>query len=151
LCRTRHQIYSDMAQVDENSVYVLSNSLIGFNNALASTSANDSILIMSRRIDAGQSWYFRKTSTLGYYRLHTKQKGDSAALDVFNYNGKNSICLHMYPVQDNTGQHWRFTKQDDGSLRINNLFTGPDIFLDVANDTFKPRLAAKYGPGQSCM
>jgi hypothetical protein len=140
-----------MAGFDENSIYSLSNSLIRLNNALAYISANYSVLVMSRRIDGSQSWYFRKTFTLGYHRLHTKQKGNSAALDVFNYNGKNSIDLHMYPGQDNIGQHWCFTKQDDASVRINNLSTGPDVFLGVANDIFEPTASAKDGSRQPCM
>jgi hypothetical protein len=139
-----------MADIKAGTKYVLTNSLIGPTNALASTSANDSVIVVPSKSDGSQSWYFLETSTSGYYRLHTEQKGDFAALDVLNYNGKNSLDLHMYAVQENTGQHWRVNKQDDGSVKINNQFTGSDIYLDVVKDTLQPTLAAKDGPGQRC-
>jgi hypothetical protein len=139
-----------MAEFKSGTRYVLTNSLIGSKNALGSTLANDSIVVAPSTIDGSQSWYFLETSSTGYYRLHTEQKGDFAALDVFNYNGKNTIDLHMYSVQDNTGQQWRMNKQDDGSVKINNQFTGSDIYLDVIEKTLQPTLAAKDGPGQRC-
>lgn len=140
-----------MAELQVNARYVLTNPLIGPTNALASTSANDTVVVGPTNSDGSQSWYFLETSTSGYYRLHTEQKGDYVALDVFNYNGKNTIDLHMYSVQENTGQHWHLDKQDDGSVKISNLFTGSDIYLDVIQDTLQPTLAAKDGPGQRCM
>ncbi|KAH8727126.1 hypothetical protein GQ44DRAFT_825224 [Phaeosphaeriaceae sp. PMI808] len=130
-----------MADIKPGAKYILTNSLIGPKNGLASTSANDSVVIGPSNPDGSQEWYFRETSTSGYYRFYTQQKGDSVALDVFNY-------LHMYFVQENTGQRWRFNKQGDGSFRINNQFTGPDMYLDVVKDTLQPTLAANDGPGQ---
>jgi hypothetical protein len=91
---------------------------------------------------------FLQTNTTGYYRLHTDQKEDFAALDVYAYNGKNTIDLHMFAAHDATGQYWRFNKQDDGSFRINNQYTGPDIYVDVVKDSLQPTLAARDGPGQ---
>ncbi|KAF2026789.1 carbohydrate-binding module family 13 protein, partial [Setomelanomma holmii] len=138
-----------MADIKTDAKYVLSNALIGSTHALASTSTNDSVVVVqSSESDASQSWYFVETSTSGYYRLHTQQKGDYAALDVYNYNGKNSIDLHLYAIGENTGQYWNLNKQDDGSVKISNQFTGPDIYLDVVKDTLQPTLAAKDGPGQ---
>jgi hypothetical protein len=124
-----------MADVKPGTKYILTNFLMGPTNTLASTSANDSVIVVPSKSDGSQAWYFLATSTLGYYRLDTEQKGNFTALDVFNYNGKNTIDLHVYSVQDNTGQYWRLNKQDDGSVKINNQFTGPDILLDVIKDT----------------
>jgi hypothetical protein len=137
-----------MADVKSGSKYVLTNPLIGSSKALASTSFNDSVLVVPTNPDGSQSWYFVETSTSGYYRLHTEQKGDFAALDVFSYNGKNTIDLHMFAVQEKTGQYWQLSKQGDGSFKINNQYTGPDIYLDVVKDTLQPTLAARDGPGQ---
>jgi hypothetical protein len=139
-----------MADVQKGAKYILTNSLIGSTKGLASISANDSVVVVSLDSNGSQSWYFLETTTSGYYRLHTQQKGDFAALDVYNYNGKNSLELHMFAVQENTGQFWRLNQQNDGSVKINNQFTGPDIYLDIVPDTLQPTLAAKDGPGQRC-
>jgi hypothetical protein len=139
-----------MAELKVGAKFVLTNPLIGSTNALGSTPANDSVIVGPRQSDGSQTWYLVETTTSGYFGLHTNQKGDFAALDVLNYNGRNSLDLHMYAVQDNTGQKWRLNKQDDGSVKINNLFTGSDIYLDVVRDTLQPTLAAKDGPGQRC-
>jgi hypothetical protein len=140
-----------MVDIQAETDYILTNSLIGSTKGLASTSANDSVVVAPLDSDSSQSWYFVETSTSGYYRLHTQEKGDFAALDVYNYNGKNSLDLHMFSVHEATGQYWYLNKQDDGSVKIHNNFTGPDIYLDVARDTLQPTLAAKDGPGQRCM
>jgi hypothetical protein len=137
-----------MADIKAGAKYVLTNSLIGSNNALASTSANDSVVVVPSTSDGSQNWYFLESPVSGYWRLHTEQKGDFAALDVFSYNGRNTIDLHMYSVQANTGQYWHINKQDDGSVKINNQYTGSDIYLDVVKDTLQPTLAARDGPGQ---
>ncbi|KAH7085514.1 hypothetical protein BKA63DRAFT_598157 [Paraphoma chrysanthemicola] len=139
-----------MAEIRSGARYVLTNSLIGSDKALASTSMNDSVVVTSSSsTDASQSWYFQEIpSTAGYYRLHTGQKGDYFALDVLNYNGKNSIDLHLYSVQENTGQYWQVKKQEDGSHKINNKYTGSDMYLDIVKDTLQPTMAAKDGPGQ---
>ncbi|KAF1843890.1 carbohydrate-binding module family 13 protein [Cucurbitaria berberidis CBS 394.84] len=136
-----------MVNVDTAAQYVLTNSVLGSSKGLASTSMNDSLVVVPSSSSDAQSWYFIHTDNADYYRLHTRQKGDFSALDVFNYNGKNSIDVHFYAVQDNTGQHWRLTEQDDGSVKINNQFTGPDIYLDVVKDTLQPTLAARDSPG----
>jgi len=140
-----------MADIKSGAKYVLTNSLIGATNALSSTSANDSVVVVPSNSDGSQNWYFLESPAAGYYRLHTEQKGDFAALDVYSYNGRNTIDLHMYSVQANTGQYWRLNKQDDGSVKINNQYTGSDIYLDVVKDTLQPTLAARDGPGQRWM
>jgi hypothetical protein len=137
-----------MADIKAGAKYVLTNSLIGTTNALASTSANDSVVVVPSTSDGSQNWYFLESPAAGYFRLHTEQKGDYAALDVFSYNGRNTIDLHMYSVQANTGQYWRINPQDDGSVKINNQYTGSDIYLYVVKDTLQPTLAARDGPGQ---
>ncbi|KAJ4365712.1 hypothetical protein N0V83_008332 [Neocucurbitaria cava] len=136
-----------MANIDTTVHYVLTNSVLGNSNALASTSMNDSLLVEPSSSNDAQSWYFIQTDSEDYYRLHTQQKGDFSALDVFNYNGKNSIDLHFYAVQDNTGQYWNLAEQDDGSVKINNQYTGPDMYLDIVADTLQPTLAARDSPG----
>ncbi|CAO2656252.1 Nn.00g050550.m01.CDS01 [Neocucurbitaria sp. VM-36] len=136
-----------MADIDTTAQYVLTNSVLGTSNALASTSMNDSLIVEPSSSGGAQSWYFIQTDNKDYYRLHTQQKGDFSALDVFNYNGKNSIDLHFYAVQENTGQYWHLTEQDDGSVKINNQFTGPDMYLDIVEDTLQPTLAARDSPG----
>jgi hypothetical protein len=138
-----------MTDMKSGAKYALTNALIGPLSALASTSMNDSVIVVpTTTSDGSQSWYFLETNTTGYYRLHTDQKGDFAALDVYAYNGKNTIDLHMFAVHDATGQYWRLNKQDDGSVRINNKYTGPDIYLDIVKHTLQPTLAARDGPGQ---
>jgi hypothetical protein len=140
----------NMIEIQAETKYILTNSLIGSTKGLASTSVNDSVVVVPLDSNDSQSWYFLETPTKGYYRLHTQQKGDFAALDVYNYNGKNTIDLHMFAVHEATGQYWYLNNQDDGSVKINNQFTGPDMYLDIVRDTLQPTLAAKDGPGQRC-
>ncbi|KAF2827325.1 hypothetical protein CC86DRAFT_455014 [Ophiobolus disseminans] len=135
-----------MTEFQAGKRYILTNSLIGSTNALATTSANDTVIVIPSKTDISQKWYFVETSKSGYYRLHTEQKGDFAALDVVRWT--DALELHMYSVQDNTGQLWRLNKQDDGSYKINNQFTGSDLYLDIVKDTLQPTLAARDGPGQ---
>ncbi|OAL46070.1 hypothetical protein IQ07DRAFT_590840 [Pyrenochaeta sp. DS3sAY3a] len=135
-----------MAEIDTLAKYVLTNSVLG-SNALASTSMNDSVVVVPTTSDSAQLWYFVQTDDAEYYRLHTEQKGEFSALDVFNYNGKNVIDLHFYAVQAMTGQHWRPNLQDDGTVKISNQFTGPDMYLDIEEETLKPTLAARDSPG----
>jgi hypothetical protein len=139
-----------MVEIQAGAKYILTNSLIGSTKGLASTSTNDSVVVVPLDSNDSQSWYFLETNTPSYYRLYTQQKGDFAALDVYNYNGKNTIDLHMFAVHEATGQYWYLNNQDDGSVKISNQFTGPDMYLDIVRNTLQPTLAAKDGPGQRC-
>ncbi|KAJ8111356.1 hypothetical protein OPT61_g6033 [Boeremia exigua] len=93
------------------------------------------------------TWYFTSTSVSDYYRLHTLSKGDQNALDVDNYYGRNSIDMHFYYVQERSGQFWQLSEQSDGSVKLSNNFTGPDIFLDIDEASLKPTLRAGDGFG----
>lgn len=135
------------ADIDFTSQFALTNPLLGGSLSLSSTPLNDSVLVVSSDTSTNQTWFFTPTSRADYYRLHTLQKGNESALDVDNYYGENSIDLHFYYVQERSGQYWRVAEQGDGSVKISNNFTGPDIFLDVDAPSLKPTLRAGDGDG----
>jgi len=137
-----------MANIELSAKYALTNSLTGASKVLASALNNDSVIIESAGAGDNLQWYFTETNITGRFRLHTVQKGDSNALDVFSYNGLNTIGLHFYNVGDYTGQYWRLDEWGDGTIKMSNNFTGPDILLDVASDTLEPTLAGGDSPGQ---
>ena len=136
-----------MADIDFAARYTLTNPTLGSSRFLASTSFNDSLLVVSSSSDFSQTWYFTSTSVLDYYRLHTVAKGDQNALDVDNYYGRNSIDMHFYYVQERSGQYWQLSEQSDGSVKISNNFTGPDMFLDIDQTSLKPTLRAGDSSG----
>ncbi|OCK87390.1 uncharacterized protein K441DRAFT_623029 [Cenococcum geophilum 1.58] len=137
-----------MANIELSAKYALTNSLTGASKVLASALNNDSVIIESAGTGDNLQWYFTETNITGRFRLHTMQKRDSTALDIFSYNGLNTIGLHFYNVGDYTGQYWRLDDWGDGTIKLSNNFTGPDMLLDVANDTLKPTLAGGDSPGQ---
>lgn len=137
-----------MANIELSAKYALTNSLTGASKVLASALNNDSVIIESAGTGGNLKWYFTETNITGRFRLHTMQKGDPNALDIFSYNGLNTIGLHFYNVGDYTGQYWRLDDWGDGTIKLSNNFTGPDMLLDVANDTLKPTLAGGDSPGQ---
>lgn len=138
-----------MADIDLAARYILTNPLLGPARSLASTSLNDSLLVVSSSSDSSQSWYFTTTSDSDYYHLHTVQKGDFNVLDIDNYYGRNTIDMHFYYIQpERTGQYWQLNSQDDGSVKISNNFTGPDMFLDIDATSLQPTLKAQDSPGQ---
>ncbi|KAF2127869.1 hypothetical protein P153DRAFT_432313 [Dothidotthia symphoricarpi CBS 119687] len=137
-----------MADVNLTAQYVFTNELIGSSKSLASTSLNASIIVVSSSPGDSSLWYFTETDVDDYYRLHTVQKGDYNALDVDNYYGSNSIDLHFYAVQRRSGQYWLLNKQSDGSVKVSNNFTGPDIYLDIDEGSLRPTLRAQDSPGQ---
>ncbi|KAF2473070.1 uncharacterized protein BDR25DRAFT_387165 [Lindgomyces ingoldianus] len=143
-----------MPTIETSTHYTLTNALLGPSRALASASNNDSIIIVdvSTRSDSyDQQWYFTETNNSNRYRLHTVQKGDFHAVDVFSYTGKNSLDVHFFSTGNYTGQYWQIDEWDGGSKRISNDFTGPDIHLGVLNDTLEVKLAGGDNPGQHWM
>ena len=144
-----HIVKLNMSGIDLTARYILTNQLFGSSRSLASTKLNDSLIVVSSSSDSGQSWYFTTTSEPDYYYLHTVQKGDFNVLDVDHYYGHNSIDMHFYYIQpERTGQYWRLSQQDDGSVKISNNFTGPDMFLDIDKASLRPTLKAQDSPGQ---
>ena len=137
-----------MVDINLSANYILKNELLGSSKALASTSLNDSIVVQPVDFNDSQLWYFTETLLQGYYRLHTVGKGQYSALDVYNYIGRQAIDLHFYATQDLTGQYWHLNQQSDGSVKIHNNFTGPDMYLDLKDGTLQPTLAARDSQGQ---
>jgi len=100
---------------------------------LASTFKNDSLVFVPFGSGSGsdQLWSFGTTKRQNRYRLQTVAKSEFNAVDISSYSGQNSITAHFVAVEENTGQFWALDKWDDGSVRITNDFTGPDIRLGV--------------------
>jgi hypothetical protein len=136
-----------MADLDLSATYVFKNELLGSSNALASTPENSSVIVEPVNESDSQLWFATETNLQGYYRLHTVGKGNYSALDVYNYIGSQTLDLHFYADQDLTGQYWRLDIQEGGSMKISNNFTGPDIYLNIADGTQKPTLAAGDSSG----
>ena len=136
-----------LVDIDLTQHYTLTNPLLTSSRSLASTQFNESLLVVSSSSSSDQQWFFTSTSVTPYYRLHTVAKDENVALDVDNYNGRNAIDMHFYYVQERSGQYWMLDEQDDGSIKISNNYTGPDVFLDVGADSLKPTLRAADGKG----
>jgi hypothetical protein len=139
-----------MADIDLSAKYTLTNALIGPSKVLASTSKNDSLIIVSLGTGSGddQLWYFTTTDKTNRYRMHTVQKGDFFAVDISSYRGQNEITVHFVSTEKYTGQYWAFDEWSDGSVRITNDFSGPDIRLGVDAGTTAPNIAGGDHPGQ---
>jgi hypothetical protein len=117
-------------------------------NALASTPDNDTLVIESSDASRSQLWYFESTHIDSYYRLHTEDKGNDYSLDIYNYEGSQTIDLRFRETEDLQGQYWRLDQQNDGSVKISNNHNGPETYLDIQDDTLKPMLAARDSPNQ---
>lgn len=80
-----------MVQIDTSGGrYYLTNGAFAPSQGLASTSMNDSLVIvpLTADVSTAQFWYFTPTVLADYYTLHTLQKGDSAALEV-----SDNVCI----------------------------------------------------------
>ncbi|KAF2201019.1 hypothetical protein GQ43DRAFT_440978 [Delitschia confertaspora ATCC 74209] len=139
-----------MVHIDLSSKYTITNVFFGSSKALSSTLRNDSLIIVPIGSGTGtdQLWYFTETNTTGRYRLHTVQKGDFYAVDISSYSGQNSITVHFVSVEEKTGQYWAFDTWEDGSVRISNDFTGPDIHLGVDEETLIANIFGGDNEGQ---
>lgn len=135
-----------MAEADLNKVYVLTNSVIGSSNALASTLDTDELIIEPKtNFKSSQQWFLTPTSFENYYRLHTSQKNSSYALDIRGYDGTDRQSLHFHDVIDAYfGQYWRIDPWGDGTAKLSNNYTGDNVLLDVneqGDDSFEPLLS----------
>jgi Ricin-type beta-trefoil lectin domain len=65
-----------------------------------------------------------------YYRLSTQFRSTNSALDVFNGGPQNNFT-HLAPIQDVSGQFWRFTPNDDGTYAMTTEFRGSGQCLDI--------------------
>lgn len=137
-----------MADIDVSSTYTLTNSYTGALQVLASSLNDDQIMMDEAGVASNKQWLFSVASLANHYRMHTVQNGQGQSLDVLNDNGVNSIKLHFANTADASGQFWRFDPWDDGTVRLSNNFTGPDLHLDVYSDTFEPHLADGSPSGQ---
>jgi len=140
-----------MVNISTTLRYSLTNSLLGPNKALASAPNNDTLIIVDLSSDlsaTNQQWYFTSTNTSSEYRLHTVQKGDFHAVDVYNYIGLGTIGLHFFSTGDYNGQYWTLGSWSDNTTKLSNDFTGPDIHLEVNKDTFEVKLAGGDNAGQ---
>ncbi|KAF2658711.1 hypothetical protein K491DRAFT_755998 [Lophiostoma macrostomum CBS 122681] len=127
----------------------LSNAILNSTRVIASTRDNNIIVIEDFNSTDNQRWYVSDTGDSNYFRLHTIQKGDNYALDVLNYDGYNSIDLEFLDVVDRrTGQLWMFDTWADGTLKISNNFTGPDMHLEYLDSDSAPKLAGGNSDGQ---
>ncbi|ORY17837.1 hypothetical protein BCR34DRAFT_529983 [Clohesyomyces aquaticus] len=140
-----------MVNISTTLRYTLTNSLLGPNKALASAPNNDTLIIVDLSSDpsaTNQQWYFTATNSTSQYRLHTVQKGDFHAVDVYNYIGLGTIGLHFFSTGDYNGQYWTIGSWSDNTTKLSNEFTGPDIHLEVNKDTYEVKLAGGDNAGQ---
>ncbi|KAF2188029.1 hypothetical protein K469DRAFT_704302 [Zopfia rhizophila CBS 207.26] len=137
-----------MVDIDLNEKYTLTNSLVGNSKVLASSRDNEQVVVESAGTNDNQLWYFMETNVSGTYRMHTVQKGDAQVLEVLNFYGVKSLGLHFFNTGPSTGQYWRLDEWDDGSVKITNEFSGPDIHLGVTEGSLEPTLAGGDKPGQ---
>jgi hypothetical protein len=128
--------------------YVIKTDQLGATNALASTPDNDTLLIEPFDASRSQLWYFEESDVDEYYHLHTEDKGDEYSLDIYNYEGSQTIDLRFKETQDLDGQYWHLHPQSDGSVKVSNNHTGSDTYLDVEDGSLKPMLAARDSPNQ---
>jgi hypothetical protein len=73
-----------------------------------------------------------------YYRLTTMWQGDGKSLDVVNDGVNNK--LQLADTGNYSGQHWKFTRIDDGYYRLTTQWQGESKSLDVVNDGTNNRL-----------
>ena len=139
-----------MADIDLSTKYILTNSLTGSSNALSSTSLNDSLIITPLKdgLHDDQLWFFTATKVKNRYRIHTVQKGEFYAIDISFYNPERTMTVHFVSVQDNTGQSWGIEKWEDGSFKIINDFSGPDMSLSADQKSMRVNMTGGDNPGQ---
>ncbi|KAF2731352.1 hypothetical protein EJ04DRAFT_388917, partial [Polyplosphaeria fusca] len=135
-----------MAGLDLSSRYILTNSYTLSSKQLASN--GETVFMDSVSEGDAHQWFLSSTTSTGYYRLHTAENGNSTALDVVNDNGTSSTGVHFADSGDYSGQFWRFDDWGDGTLRLSNAFTGPDMHLDTYSNTFEPFLGDGDHTGQ---
>jgi hypothetical protein len=128
--------------------YVIKTDHFGASNALASTPVNDTLIIEPFDASVSQLWYFTETDIAEYYRMHTEDKGDDVSLDIYNYEGSQTIDIRFKETEGLKGQYWRLQNQSDGSVKVSNNHNGPDAYLDIEEGTLKPMLAARDSPSQ---
>ncbi|USP74154.1 hypothetical protein yc1106_01428 [Curvularia clavata] len=93
-------------------------------------------------------WYLTATSYDGYFRIHTPEGGDEKALDVSNDNGTSSEDVYLAATEETSGQFWRLDQWDDGSYKLSNNFTGPDVYLGMYSDGMGVGLSSDDGEEQ---
>jgi hypothetical protein len=127
----------DNSNIDKNPIYIdcsyyyrMMNTYSGPLLALDVDSNGSTYAVKMASIsdDAGQYW---RCIHLGNndYNLRTRFLKDQYSLDIVN-DGTNTKP-HMAKSGGYTGQRWHFTRQDDGTFKLSNDFTGNSKFLDV--------------------
>ncbi len=133
-----------MESIDTSKTYTFTNKFTGADRVLAvSTKNGSSFLAMAAPNDAAFNgkWFLTRIDmgpSMYYYRIHAASLGVSKSIDVINDSGSDtSSRLHMAKTGDYSGQRWRFDQwsETDDSHRLSNLFTGPDMHLDVFSDS----------------
>lgn len=81
----------------------------------------------------------------GYFRLHTPATGDAKSLDVLNDNGFSSKEVRFYTTGDYSGQLWKRDPWGDGTYKLSNNFTGPNVHLDMLTNSYHPYLESGKG------
>lgn len=90
-------------------------------------------------------WFLELTSYDDYFRLHTLTNGYETSLDVVSDNGIPSARVHFAQSGDYTSQLWRLDEWGDGTFKLSNNFTGPDVHLDLDLDNGIPYLEPGVG------
>jgi len=135
-----------------SEMYVLSNSLSGPTRRIASSPDNPYLTMVFPSNSPSEQWYFSRTEKDRFYRLHTKQRGDSTSFDIINDRGINSIDLWFYETGkapgQYLGQYWSIDPWGDGTFKLSNNYTGLGRNLDVYSDGTGPHLAEGISSGQ---
>ncbi|KAI9762307.1 MAG: hypothetical protein M4579_000455 [Chaenotheca gracillima] len=95
-----------------------------------STIESDAQLHLVKEQDvSGQYWQIRRSPTShGSFNLCTLFLGTKMSLDVY---GDDNTRPHLAPTADVPGQQWQLSSAGDGTWRLTNSFSGPDLWLDV--------------------
>jgi len=141
---TKPSKVATMVDIDVSTTFILQTESLGWSSALASTPENASVILEPVTGHDSQQWFATKTNSQGYYWLHTVGKGDDFALGVTNYQ---IIDLQFFATQETTGQFWRLDSQEDGSLRISNMFTPSGVYISIENKTQRPILSTENSEG----
>lgn len=108
-------------------------------------------MVDTKNVTSNSLWFLTPTHTAHQYRLHTIANGVQQSLDVINDKGKKSTGLHMTKTGDDSGQYWQFVNlpaEPQYPYRLSNVFTGPNMYLDVHSKKLVAYLSGGNHSGQ---
>ena len=95
---------------------------------------------------SGQRWRFVSyTNRPGTYYVYSQFLGSNKRLDVY---GNDKTKPHLADAGNYSGQIWSVTPWGDGTYRLTNAYSGPDLHLDVYSNTKVPFLGDGNHSGQ---